>query len=83
MVGLRVEPLLIRRRDHWLDFGAIGIELVRLLRERGREDAQALHKLLSTQHQLISTKTGPQAGLPPTLISHSPFRHSKQSELTV
>nr|CAD2169399.1 unnamed protein product [Meloidogyne enterolobii] len=50
---------------------------------KGVKDAEAFHNLLLNQPQLICTKTGPQNGLPPTLIAHSPFRHSVLNELSM
>uniref|UniRef100_A0A915NMU3 Uncharacterized protein n=1 Tax=Meloidogyne floridensis TaxID=298350 RepID=A0A915NMU3_9BILA len=50
---------------------------------KGVKDAEAFHNLLLSQPQLICTKTGPQNGLPPTLIAHSPFRHSVLNELSM
>lgn len=50
---------------------------------KGAKDAEAFHNLLLNQPQLICTKTGPQNGLPPTLIAHSPFRHSVLNELSM
>ncbi|KAL7073060.1 hypothetical protein ACQ4LE_008165 [Meloidogyne hapla] len=50
---------------------------------KGIKDAEAFHNLLQSQPQLICTKTGPQSGLPPTLIASSPFRHSVLNELSM
>ncbi|KAL3102336.1 hypothetical protein niasHS_003745 [Heterodera schachtii] len=50
---------------------------------RGAKNVEAFCRLLIGQPTLCSTKTGPQAGLPPTLISNVPFRHNTLKELSV
>uniref|UniRef100_A0A914I8H3 Uncharacterized protein n=1 Tax=Globodera rostochiensis TaxID=31243 RepID=A0A914I8H3_GLORO len=50
---------------------------------RGIKNAEAFCRLLISQMALCSTKTGPQAGLPPTLISNMPFRHNTLKELSL